>query len=89
MILGARTGPGTPGGQDDCDASWDASRLDPTLGSHAEIHQATGMVLAQLGIDATDALARLRAHAFAHQQPLLVVAADVVARRLIFSQEMR
>ena len=34
-----------------------------TRSSRAEIHLATGMVLAQLGISATGALARLRGHA--------------------------
>lgn len=44
-----------------------------------EIHQATGMVLAQLGISAENALARLRAHAFAEQRPLVDVARAVVS----------
>ena len=74
-----------PDGTDDSDAPW----LDPALGSNAAIHQATGMVLAQLDIDATQALARLRVHAFTHQQLLLEVAADVVSRRLVFTEEMR
>ena len=85
MLLEPRTDPDNPDGADDSDAPW----LDPGLGSHAQIHQATGMVLAQLGIDATQALARLRAHAFTHQQLLLQVADDVVSRRLIFTEEMR
>ena len=85
MMLELRTDPDDPAGLHDSDAPW----LDHTLGSHTEIHQATGMVLAQLDIDATDALARLRAHAFSHQRLLLEVAADVVARRLIFTDEMR
>lgn len=85
MLLEPRTDPDGAGGVDDSDAPW----LDPRLGSHAEIHQATGMVLAQLGIDATQALARLRGHAFTHQQLLLEVAADVVSRRLVFTAEMR
>ena len=41
MLLGQRTDPGEHGGG----GAW----LDPTLGHRAEIHQATGMVLAQLG----------------------------------------
>jgi GAF domain-containing protein len=85
MMLELRTDPNDPAGLRDSDAPW----LDPTLGTHTQIHQATGMVLAQLDIDATDALARLRAHAFSHQRLLLDVAADVVARRLIFTDEMR
>jgi hypothetical protein len=45
------------------------------------------MVVAQLGISAADALARLRAHAFAEQRLLSEVARDVVARRLRFTKE--
>lgn len=48
----------------------------------AEIHQATGMVSAQLGVPPDDAFVRLQAHAFADERPLGEVAADVVARRL-------
>jgi AmiR/NasT family two-component response regulator len=44
------------------------------------------MVVAQLGISAADAFARLRAHAFAEQRLLGDVARDVVARRLHFSK---
>ena len=51
----------------------------------ARIHQATGMVIAQLGVEADDALALLRAHAFANASSLLEVAADVVERRLNFT----
>jgi len=79
IMLGRRTDPGKDGG-----GGW----LDPALGHRAEIHQATGMVLVQLGISATDALARLRAHAFVHQRLLIDVACDVVARRLVFTPDM-
>jgi ANTAR domain-containing protein/GAF domain-containing protein len=54
----------------------------------AEVHQATGMVLAQLDIPPEDAFARLRAHAFAQRRPLSDVARDVVARRLVFTEDM-
>ncbi|KAA2261386.1 ANTAR domain-containing protein [Solihabitans fulvus] len=50
----------------------------------AQVHQATGMVSAQLDIGISDAFARLRARAFADRLPLNEVAADVVARRLRF-----
>ncbi|MBB5955903.1 hypothetical protein FHS29_002484 [Saccharothrix tamanrassetensis] len=50
----------------------------------AHVHQAAGMVSVQLGLSITDALARLRAHAFARDRPLGAVAADVVGRRLRF-----
>jgi hypothetical protein len=73
MLLGRRTDPGDP-------RSWDDS-----WGGRAEIHQATGMVGAQLGVGVADAFARLRAHAFAERRLLVDVAADVVTRRLRFS----
>ena len=47
------------------------------------------MVLAQLGVNATEALARLRGYAFAEERLLIDVARDVVARRLRFTEEMR
>jgi hypothetical protein len=78
MMLGQRTDPG------DHDGGW----LDSVFGHRAEVHQATGMVLAQLGISADDALARLRAHAFVHQRLLIDVARDVVDRRLVFTRDM-
>ncbi|RAJ60480.1 hypothetical protein K378_04292 [Streptomyces sp. Amel2xB2] len=53
---------------------------------HPEVHQATGMVTAQLGVSAAVALVRLRAYAFAHDKRLSEVARDVVARRLRFDR---
>jgi len=76
MLLGVRTDPG--------DGEW----LDHSLHGRAEIHQATGMVLVQLGISATDALARMRAYAFVEQRLLGEVARDVVTRRLCFTRDM-
>jgi hypothetical protein len=69
-------------------AAGDVDRLDPATSGRAEIHQATGMVLAQLDISADAALARLRAHAFVEQRLLIDVARDVVGRRLRFTEEM-
>jgi hypothetical protein len=66
-----------------------ANWLDDSFSDRAEVHQATGMVLVQLGITAPEALAWLRAHAFAHQRQLIDVARDVVARRLRFTEERR
>jgi hypothetical protein len=48
------------------------------------VHQATGMISAQLGTDVAEALVRLRAYAFANNRPLTDVAIDVVNRRLRF-----
>jgi len=53
--------------------------------SRREIHQATGMVLVQLGLTATEALMRLRAHAFANDQSVRDVAREVVERTLVFT----
>lgn len=53
----------------------------------AEVHQAAGMVSVQVGIDVTDALARLRAYAYAHDRRLTDVAGDVVTRRLRFEPD--
>ena len=58
------------------------------MSHRVEVHQATGMVVAQLQISATIALARLRAHAFVHQRLPIDVCRDVVARRLVFTQGM-
>jgi hypothetical protein len=77
MFLGMRTDSG--------DGEW----LDHSVYGRAEIHQATGMVLAQLGVSATDALARMRAYAFVEQRLLSDVAHDVVSRRLRFTQDMK
>ena len=51
-------------------------------GHHSRVYQATGMVSVQRGVGLEEALALLRAHAFAHDLPLGEVAARVVARRL-------
>lgn len=49
--------------------------------SRAQVHQATGMVVAQLRVGTEDALALLRAHAFAHGTTLAEIAASVVKHR--------
>ncbi len=51
----------------------------------AEVHQATGMVVAQLGVPEEDALALLRAHAYSHDQSVRRTAHDVITGRLTFS----
>jgi hypothetical protein len=53
--------------------------------SRAKIHQATGMVVAQLRISPEDALSVLRAHAYGQQATLSEIAAAVVDRRLNFT----
>ncbi|MHA7283229.1 GAF and ANTAR domain-containing protein [Arthrobacter sp. TMS2-4] len=61
---------------------------DPEAGltpSRREIHQATGMVLAQTGGTAAEALLLLRGHAFANGQTVRETSGDVLDRRLDFS----
>lgn len=53
----------------------------------AHVHQAAGMVAAQLDLNVTDALARLRAHAYLLDRRLGEVATDVVRRRLRFGPD--
>lgn len=51
------------------------------------VHQASGMVSAQLEVTVGQALIRLRAHAFGNDRPLVEVAQEVVARRLRFDAQ--
>jgi GAF domain/ANTAR domain len=64
------------------------SNTPPSAGLAAEmrreVHQATGMVLVQLNVAATEAFARLKAYAFANGISIQEVAKDVVERRLSF-----
>jgi hypothetical protein len=48
----------------------------------AAVHQATGLVAAQLDTRLSEALARIRAHAFAKDRSIYDVAADIISRRL-------
>jgi hypothetical protein len=69
---------------DTADLAW--QRDDPTA-HQAQVHQATGMILVQLGVSAEAAFARLRAYAYAHDRRLGEVARDVVERRLRFAPD--
>jgi hypothetical protein len=50
----------------------------------SRIHQATGMVMAQLRLGPTDAMALLRAHAFAHDLTMLDLSERLLRRDLDF-----
>jgi hypothetical protein len=78
IMLGLRTDPDHGGD------GW----LDHAVAHRAEIHQATGMVSVQLDVSASQALARMRAHPIVHNRLLTDVARDVVARRLVFTEDM-
>ena len=60
---------------DDADDLWSTRDL---------LNQAVGMVVAQLAIRPADAIAVLRAHAFAHEATLATIADQVVQRSLVF-----
>lgn len=76
LVLQAGAPPGTLSQELEADADF-----------HYVVHQAAGMVAAQLGSSVTHALVRLRAHAFGNGRALADVAADVVARTLRFEPE--
>ncbi|WP_370384872.1 ANTAR domain-containing protein [Catenulispora sp. GAS73] len=50
----------------------------------AQVHQASGVVSAQLGFSGAEALVKLKAYADAHGRGIVEVAADVMAGRLRF-----
>jgi len=61
-----------------------ASELGAGADFHYVVHQASGMVAAQLKVSVGQALVRLRAYAFGNDRALDEVAKDVVARTLRF-----
>ena len=61
-----------------------AAELEASADFQYVVHQASGMVAAQLDVSVGQALIRLRAYAFGNDRPLTEVAEDVVARTLRF-----
>ena len=59
-----------------------ADSLTDESAHRAEVHQATGIVAVQLGVDTAEALVRIRAHAFAVDRRIAEVADDIVAGRV-------
>jgi len=53
--------------------------------SRREVHQATGMVLSQLGISALDARLVIQGHAFAVGRSMQEIAEEIIDRRLSFA----
>lgn len=80
LVLDAQSGIVTPVDAEHPDG------LGPVLW-HAQVHQAAGMVSAQLGVSPLDALVRLRAYAHTHNKRLTDVARSVAQRRLRFSPD--
>lgn len=61
--------------------------MDDANSHYAEVHQATGMISVQLGVDLEEAFVRLRARAFSEGRRLPDLARDVVERRVRFSPD--
>lgn len=57
---------------------------DTRPGLRREVHQATGMISAQLDVSTTEAFARLRAYAIATNRSITAVSLDVVERTIDF-----
>lgn len=71
----------------------DRDGLDPglpaALDTRVQIYQAQGMVMVDLGVGLAEALARMRAYAFATEQDLSNLAADIVAGRTTIPPDSR
>ena len=72
-------------------AGADGERLDldlpVMLATQGHIYQAQGMVMVDLGVGLAEALARMRAYAYATDQPLSSLAADIVAGRTVIPRD--
>lgn len=75
--LDERDGAGWSDERDDTDAEAD----------RVEVYQATGMLISALGVDADEALARLRAHAMATGRTATQVARAIIERRLMLDRD--
>jgi hypothetical protein len=75
MLLDSRA----PDNQDPAPEDTLDGRLDITLHRRAEVHQAQGMVMVDLGVDLAEALVRMRAHAFSRDLALIDVARGIIA----------
>ena len=62
---------------------------EPLVDHRAEIHQAQGMVMVDLGVDLADALLRMRAHAFSEGRPLIEIAQAIIRGLVLPAAEAR
>jgi hypothetical protein len=70
--------------RDAVDRGNDADSTETSPSSRRVVHQATGMVLAQLEITAEEALLVIQGHAFAVGEPVTAIASEILERRLRF-----
>lgn len=76
-------------GQEQAGAGSAPLGFEDALDSQFTIYQAQGMVMVQLGVSLSEAMARMRAHAYSNDLGLGQVAREVVARTLIFREDQR
>ena len=65
----------------------DVEHEDSGRHSRRAIHQATGFVIAQLGVSPDDAQLLIQGHALAQERSMHDIAEDIIARRLTFTVE--
>lgn len=82
-LLGRLAGQDTGNGGSALASMW----ADHAALGRAEVHQATGMVMARLSVSSEEALARMRGFAFSHGLLLAEVAAGVLARRIVLDHD--
>ncbi|MEV1158583.1 GAF and ANTAR domain-containing protein [Micromonospora chokoriensis] len=73
--------------QEQAETSAVAAIEDDVAEYRAELFQAQGMVMVQLGVTLVEAMARIRAYAYAEDRRLSEVTHDIVARRLRFDRD--
>lgn len=74
-------------GQNGIAGSRGSGDLDDVLAHRLEVYQAQGMVMVDLEVGIDEAMARLRAYAFADGRALSEVAKDVVGGRLVLERD--
>lgn len=76
------------GGQQERDRGPDQDAVSELAAlERVEVYQATGMLISALGVDANEALVRLRAHAMATDQTASEVARAIIERRLMLDRD--
>lgn len=66
-----------------------AGGIDALLAYRAEVYQAQGMVMVDLGVGLAEAMLRLRGHAYAAERDLIDVSHDVVTGSLVLDRDTR
>jgi len=75
MIWASTFAPSEPGG------------LDDVVSGRAELYDAQGIVMVPNAVSLTDAMDRIRGHAYTENQSLIDVARDIVAGRLTLATD--